>query len=142
MAAMRLRIMFLCVLLGACATAEPLVSAPPLGVALNCTADTAMTCPRAGCRAPGPQSPSRLALIVPARGEVGRYCISGTCEDARFLPTLTRALGWTAQVSTGPGLARPLGEVEIGSERSTFVLRQPRAQAMYVWGGYCTPAGS
>lgn len=138
---MRLRSLLLTLALAGCAASQP-VYAPPLGVALNCRADVAMTCPRLGCQTPGPQSPSRVELILPSQGEIGRYCIAGTCQEARVRPTMTRALGWTANVSVGPGLSRLVGEVEVRSERQSFVLRQPNAGLLYVWSGLCTPSGS
>lgn len=138
---MRLRLFLACVLVGACASA-PALEAPPLGVALSCSAESAVICPRSGCRTPGPQTRAPIAIDVPAQNTAGRYCAGSSCQPVAVRPTLTRALGWTAELWGGQSYSRPLGELQIGSERRTFLLRQPVADALYVWSGVCTAPGS
>ncbi|MGE0595308.1 MAG: hypothetical protein AB7P07_03020 [Hyphomonadaceae bacterium] len=137
---MKLRTLLTCLLMGACASTP--VYAPPLGVALACSAESATICPPGGCREPGPQSRAPVSITVPAGNERGRYCTGSSCQDVAVRPTLTRALGWTAEIWGGSDFSRLMGELQIGSERRTFLLRQSSGNALYVWSGVCNAAGS
>jgi len=135
--------------LAACA-ASPVADSGPdpdlafaLGADLSCNAGELRQCPAGGC--PGGlggevvQIP--ISLHVPDRGGVGRFCMATGCEDARFEPTLTRALGWTAQMITNDRSSMR-ADLEIARDLRTFTLRHGDSDGMSTWAGECSPAGS
>lgn len=138
-----LRGLLLCLSVAACATASG-PAAPSLGAALSCAADVELICPVFGCTAmqPGETRRGSVAVEIPAQGDVGRACEGGLCRPARFLPTLTRALGWTADVYAGADMSVRRGEVEVAADRGSFHWRIQDEDALYVWRGLCQASGS
>jgi hypothetical protein len=63
------------------------------------------------------------------------------CEDARFEPTLTRALGWTAVMITDDRSSMR-ADLEIARDLRTFRLRHSEDDGVSTWTGECSPAGS
>lgn len=127
------------------ATEEPPAGAapPPLTTDMSCNASAAIHCPLGGCEQGQPVEPNRtpISLFVPAQGGAGNFCIATGCEDAEIEPTLTRALGWTARVTTNDRTAMQ-AELEIARDERTFRLRWPQDDGVMTWDGECQPAGS
>jgi hypothetical protein len=123
--------------LGACASSS---NAPDpalafaLGHDLSCNASE-MT------QADGETMSLPISLFVPDRGGEGRFCMATGCEDARFEPTLTRALGWTAIMRTNDRTEYN-AELEIARDLQTFRLRQGDSGNVNTWTGTCSAAGS
>ncbi|MBY0565420.1 MAG: hypothetical protein K2P58_14715 [Hyphomonadaceae bacterium] len=131
---MRQTVLAVCVAaLSACAS--PAGDPPaPLGVALVCSAGKFV---RGGGAAPVPLP---ISLTVPATSAAGNFCMATGCEDARIEPTQTRALGWTALVSTNDRSTMRM-ELEISRDRRSFRLRDT-AEDGGEWSGVCMVAGS
>lgn len=114
-----------------------------LGSDLSCNASEALQCPAGGCtaQAPGEEMTLHISLHVPDRGGDGRFCIATGCEDARFEPKLTRALGWTATMRTNDRTEYN-ADLEISRDLRSFTLRQGDSEGISTWTGVCSPAGS
>lgn len=82
-----------------------------------------------------------ISLSVPNGGGAGRFCMATGCEDARFEPTLTRALGWTATMTTNDRTSMR-ADLEIARDMSSFTLRDRSGEGVSIWTGECSPAGS
>jgi hypothetical protein len=114
-----------------------------LGVDLSCNADEVRHCPAGGCPAGegGSVTQIPISLSVPDGGGAGRFCMATGCEDARFEPRLTRALGWTAVMITDDRSSMR-ADLEIARDLRTFRLRQSEDDGVSTWTGECSPAGS
>lgn len=110
-----------------------------LGQDLTCDAGDMVSSPAGG----GPEETMTIyiSLLVPDRGGAGRFCIATGCEDAHFAPTMTRALGWTA-VMTTTDRTHYSAELEIARDLRTFTLRQADSHGVRTWAGTCSAAGS
>ncbi len=113
-----------------------------LGMDLSCNAAEAQVCPAGGCQGQAPETNQLpISLFVPARGGEGRFCIATGCEDAEIEPTLTRALGWTARVTTNDRTSMA-ADLEISRDMTSFRLRDHSADGISTWEGTCQAAGS
>lgn len=133
--------------LAACAASPSADQAPDmafaLGADLSCNASEAKQCPSGGC-APGVEGEAWLvpiSLQVPNGGGDGRFCIATGCEDALYIPMLSRAPGWTALMRTNDRTTYN-AELEINRDLRTFTLRQGDSEGTSTWTGSCSPAGS
>ena len=63
------------------------------------------------------------------------------CEDANYEPTLTRALGWTATLTTNDR-SHMTADLEIARALRTFTLRHSDSEGVSTWSGECSAAGS
>ena len=136
------RLVFVLALAG-CASAPV---APPLGAALSCSADRVLVCPQFGCTdlQPGEVHTGAVLVEIPAHDESGRACENDLCENVRVKPTLTSALGWTADLLVSEPDEVPVrrGEIEVAADRGSFHWRKQQGGELYVWRGLCQASGS
>jgi hypothetical protein len=146
-----MRALLICAVLGlaACAAAPAAEDTPTadlafgIGADLSCNASDQSFCAPGECAGGegGTVSPLPISLHVPAGGGEGRFCMATGCEDAHFEPTLTRALGWTATMTTNDRSSLT-ADLEISRDLRTFRLRDGDSEGVSTWSGECSPAGS